>query len=51
MSEKDDLTREQIDAITAYVDIQAPPPDEPTAFLIFGTNQEAPANLAAVMYE
>jgi hypothetical protein len=38
MSE-DDLAPEQIAAITAYVDIETPPPDEPTAHIIFGTNQ------------
>jgi hypothetical protein len=43
----DDLTPDQIAAITAYVDIEAPPPDEPTAHVIFGTNQGQPASIAA----
>jgi hypothetical protein len=43
----DDLSPEQITAITAYVDIEAPPPDEPTAHILFGTNQAPPAAIAA----
>jgi uncharacterized SAM-binding protein YcdF (DUF218 family) len=46
----DDLTPDQIAAITAYVDIEAPPPDEPTAHIIFGTNQAQPAAIAAARY-
>jgi uncharacterized SAM-binding protein YcdF (DUF218 family) len=46
----DDLTPDQIAAITAYVDIEAPPPDEPTAYVIFGTNQAQPATIAAARY-
>jgi uncharacterized SAM-binding protein YcdF (DUF218 family) len=42
-----DLSTEQIDQITAYVDIDAPPPDQPSAVFIFGTNQLAAAELAA----
>ena len=38
-----ELTAEQITLITATVDIEAPPPHEPTAHLIFGTNQAIPA--------
>src|SRR4051812_7247573 len=35
-----DITPEQAVTITAYVDIQAPPPDDlPTAHFVFGTNQ------------
>lgn len=41
-----ELDAEQISAITAYVDIQAPPPG-PTAHVIFGTNQEVPATIVA----
>jgi uncharacterized SAM-binding protein YcdF (DUF218 family) len=41
----DTLTREQIATITAFVDIQAPPPNDlPTAHVIFGTNQTAAAS-------
>jgi uncharacterized SAM-binding protein YcdF (DUF218 family) len=46
----DDLTADQIAAITAYVDIEAPPPDEPTAHVIFGTNQAQPAAIVAGRY-
>lgn len=46
----DELTAEQIVAITATVDIQAPPPDKPTAHLIFGTNQTLPATIVAQRY-
>lgn len=46
----DDLSPEQIAAITAYVDIEAPPPDEPTAHILFGTNQAPPAVIAAERY-
>jgi uncharacterized SAM-binding protein YcdF (DUF218 family) len=45
-----DLSPDQIAAITAYVDIEAPPPDEPTAHIIFGTNQAQPAGIAAERY-
>lgn len=43
----DDLTSETIGQITAYVDIDAPPPGQPSAVFIFGTNQLAAAELAA----
>jgi uncharacterized SAM-binding protein YcdF (DUF218 family) len=46
----DDLSPDQITAITAYVDIEAPPPDEPTAHIIFGTNQPQPAAIVAERY-
>ena len=36
------LTPEQTTAITAYVDIEASPPDVPTAHIIFGANQASP---------
>jgi uncharacterized SAM-binding protein YcdF (DUF218 family) len=36
--------------ITTYVDIDAPPPDEPTALIVFGTNQSPPAAIAAARY-
>ncbi|HET7016108.1 MAG TPA: YdcF family protein [Streptosporangiaceae bacterium] len=43
-----DLTAEQISQITAYVDVDAPPPDaQASAVFIFGTNQLAPAEIAA----
>jgi len=46
-----DLSPEQIAALTAHVDIEAPPPpDEPTAHLLFGTNQAQPATIAAQRY-
>lgn len=47
----DDLSPAQIAAITAYVDIEAPPPDEPTAHIIFGTNQAQPATIVADRYQ
>ncbi|RAY11884.1 hypothetical protein DPM19_28365 [Actinomadura craniellae] len=38
-------------AITSYVDIEAPPPEDvSTALLIFGTNQSTPADLAAELH-
>jgi hypothetical protein len=44
----DELTPERAAAITAAVDIEAPPPDaEPLALILFGTNQAAPARIAA----
>jgi uncharacterized SAM-binding protein YcdF (DUF218 family) len=46
----DDLSPEQITAITAYVDIEAPPPDEPVAHILFGTNQAQAAAIAAERY-
>lgn len=46
----DDLSPGQISAITAYVDIEAPPPDEPTAHVIFGTYQAQPATIVAERY-
>lgn len=47
----DTLDAEQIAAITSFVDIQAPPPDDqPTAHIIFGTNQTAPAEIVAKRY-
>jgi len=47
----DELTPEQAAALTAAVDIEAPPPDgEPVALVLFGTNQAAPAQLAAARY-
>lgn len=43
-----DLAPAEIAAITAQVDIEAPPPDgEPVALIMFGTNQGAPAKIAA----
>lgn len=47
----DELTPEQAAAITAAVDIEAAPPDgEPVALVLFGTNQAAPARIAAERY-
>ncbi|MBB4917535.1 YdcF family protein [Streptosporangium saharense] len=46
----DDTDDEQIPAVTAFVDTAAPPPDEPTAHLIFGTYQTQPAEIAAERY-
>jgi uncharacterized SAM-binding protein YcdF (DUF218 family) len=46
----EELSPEQIAAITAYVDVEAPPPDTPTAVFIFGTNQPTPVRLAADRY-
>ena len=41
----------EIAAVTAQVDIDAPPPDgEPVALVMFGTNQAAPARIAAKRY-
>jgi hypothetical protein len=46
-----ELTAAQIAALTASVDIDAPPPDtEPSALVLFGTNQTAPARIAADRY-
>jgi hypothetical protein len=47
----DELTPERVTALTAAVDIEAPPPDgEPVALVLFGTNQAAPAQIAAARY-
>jgi uncharacterized SAM-binding protein YcdF (DUF218 family) len=47
----DEIGIEQIAAITAFVDIEAPPPDgQPTAHIIFGTNQLKPAEIVAERY-
>lgn len=45
----DDLDAAQIAAITAYVDIDAPP-SGPSAYVLFGTNQLAPVTMAADRY-
>lgn len=51
MSE-DELTAERVAAITAAVDIDALPPDtEPVALILFGSNQAAPARIAAARYQ
>jgi len=48
---EDELTPEQAAAITATVDIEAGPPDgESVALVLFGTNQAAPARIAAGRY-
>lgn len=47
----DNLSSARIGEITAFVDIEAPPPEEePTALLVFGTNQARPAEIAAERY-
>lgn len=47
----DELTPAQAAVITAAVDIEAAPPaGEPVALLLFGTNQSAPARIAADRY-
>lgn len=47
----DELGSEQVDEITRFVDIQASPPeDQPTALILFGTNQPAPVDIAAERY-
>lgn len=46
-----DPSSEQIPAITAYVDIEALPPEEPTAHVIFGTNQAQPARIVAERHQ
>lgn len=43
---EDSHTPDQVAAVTAYVDIEAPPPG-PSAHLIFGTNQSIPADIVA----
>jgi acetyl esterase/lipase len=44
----DELTPERVAALTAAVDIDAPPPSgEPVALVLFGTNRAAPAQVAA----
>ncbi|MBV9857656.1 MAG: YdcF family protein [Streptosporangiaceae bacterium] len=44
----DELTAAQITALTASVDIDARPPETgPSALVLFGTNQAAPARIAA----
>ena len=51
MTDADDLTPQQVADLTAYVDIEAAPPDgEPVALVLFGTNQQAPARIAAERY-
>jgi DUF218 domain len=48
----EDISAEQIAAITAYVDAEAPPPaGQPTAHIIFGTNQFKPAEIVAERYQ
>ncbi|MGP3964115.1 YdcF family protein [Nonomuraea sp. 3N208] len=47
----DDISPHQIAEITGFVDVHAPPPDDqPTALLLFGTNQAPPAEIAAERY-
>jgi uncharacterized SAM-binding protein YcdF (DUF218 family) len=46
-----DLTDSRLAEVTAFVDIEAPPPPgQPTAVIIFGTNQTEPAVIAAERY-
>ncbi|HEV2374299.1 MAG TPA: YdcF family protein [Streptosporangiaceae bacterium] len=44
------LSPDQVSSITGYVDIEAPPPDEPAAHIIFGTNQAQPVTIVAERY-
>ncbi|MFI6599719.1 YdcF family protein [Nonomuraea sp. NPDC050536] len=47
----EDISAEQLAAITAFVDTEAPPPDaQPTAHIIFGTNQAQPIEIVAKRY-
>lgn len=47
----DEISADQVAAITEFVDIEAPPPEGlPTAYVIFGTNQPEPAEIAARQY-
>jgi hypothetical protein len=47
----ENLDAEQISKITAFVDIEAPPPrGQPTAHFIFGTNQVTSADIVAERY-
>ncbi|MBF8188681.1 YdcF family protein [Nonomuraea sp. K274] len=47
----DDISPEEIAVITAFVDSQAPPPEgQPTAHILFGTNQAQPVEIAAERY-
>jgi acetyl esterase/lipase len=46
-----ELTAAQIATLTASVDIDAPPPGtQPSALVLFGTNQTSPAHIAADRY-
>lgn len=46
----DHLSSDQIATITAFVDIEASAPVEPTAHVIFGTNQAQPVTIVAERY-
>ncbi|MEV6031577.1 YdcF family protein [Nonomuraea sp. NPDC052116] len=47
----DDISPDKVAEITAFVDVEAPPPDDcPTALILFGTNQPQPAEIAADRY-
>jgi hypothetical protein len=47
----DELTPQRVATLTAAVDIEASPPDgEPVTLVLFGTNQAAPAQIAAARY-
>jgi len=47
----DELTPKRVAALTTAVDIEASPPDgEPVALVLFGTNQDAPTQIAAARY-
>jgi len=46
-----ELTAAQVAALTASVDIEAPPPDTaPSVLVLFGTNQPTPARIATERY-
>jgi uncharacterized SAM-binding protein YcdF (DUF218 family) len=44
------ISAEEAAHITAYLDVEAPPPPVPSAHIIFGTNQATPAELVAERY-
>lgn len=46
-----ELSAETITEVTAFVDIEQPPPEGlPTAHLLFGTNQAGPVDMVADRY-
>jgi uncharacterized SAM-binding protein YcdF (DUF218 family) len=52
MKDQDDLSVEQIAAVTEFTDTEAPPPHgQPTAHIIFGTNQARPAEIVAEQHQ
>src|SRR6267378_7739671 len=49
MTVEEAISSEDAARITAYLDVQAPP-TEPTAHIVFGTNQPTPAEVVADLY-